>query len=307
MYLNAASHTGRRLVPICLVALTSILVVACSSGAAQTPTTAATVTAAATAATVTAVPSATVVMVAAPSDIAAAGVIRFCSDIVSPPMEFYDANHNPAGVDIELGNEIAHRLGVQAKWVQTDFTSIIPSLQANNCDAIMSQLFDKPARALVVNFIDYILSSQSLLVPYGNPKNVQTLDDLSGLKVAVSNGSTIASLMTDENAKLKAAGKAPMNLVVLPQETDAFQQLKVGLVDAFGTTLETAGYYMKLQPNTFAFAAKPFGSVKAGIAFRQSDTALKTAVQQAFNGMVSDGTYAKILAEWNLQGDAIPQ
>jgi polar amino acid transport system substrate-binding protein len=302
---------GRRYRALVAVPALVLILAACSSSATTAPAASAppappaSIEATAAAPTPVEVASPSSAIIAAPPEITTSGQLRFCTDIVSPPMEFYDESHNPVGVDIEIGTELARRLGVKAVWVQTDFPGIIPALQASNCDAILSQLFDKPARREVVNFIDYVLSSQMILVVAGNPKNIQTLDDLSGLKVAVSNGSTIDALLTDESTKLKAAGKKPIDLLVLPQETDAFQQLQIGLVDAFGTTLETAGYYMKLQPNTFEFAGQPFGSVKAGIAFRKDESALQTALQTAFDQMRADGTYLKILAGWNLQGDAI--
>jgi polar amino acid transport system substrate-binding protein len=156
-----------------------------------------------------------------PANIASAGKIVFCSDISGPPMEYFDANSQPAGVDIELGTEIAKRLGVKAEWANTPFSGIVPALQAKNCDAILSQLFDKPKRREVVDFVDYMNSSQSLLVAKGNPKNIKSLDDLSGLKVAVENGTTIQSLIEDQNKKFAEAGRAPAEIVVFPKDSDA--------------------------------------------------------------------------------------
>src|SRR5512146_1164072 len=47
------------------------------------------------------------------------GTIRFCSDISSPPLEFYANGQEPTGSDIDLGNAIAAHLGVKAEWVNT--------------------------------------------------------------------------------------------------------------------------------------------------------------------------------------------
>ena len=88
--------------------------------------------------------------VKAPERIASAGKIVYCSDISGPPLGFFDENSQPTGSDIDLGNEIAKRLGVKAEWANTPFSGIVPALQAKNCDAILSQLFDKPARREVI-------------------------------------------------------------------------------------------------------------------------------------------------------------
>ena len=72
------------------------------------------------------------------------GTIRYCSDISSPPLEFYKNGTTATGSDIDLGDAIAKAMRLKPVWVNTAFAGIIPALQAGHCDAIMSQLFDKP-------------------------------------------------------------------------------------------------------------------------------------------------------------------
>ncbi|HXU58519.1 MAG TPA: ABC transporter substrate-binding protein, partial [Verrucomicrobiae bacterium] len=177
-----------------------------------------------------------------PADIASAGKIVYCSDISGPPLGYFDENNKPIGSDIDIGTEIARRLGVAAEFSNTPFDGIIPALQAKHCDAILSQLFDKPKRREVVDFVDYMYSSESLLVHKGNPKNIHSLDDLSGAKIAVENGTTIQTLIDEQNKKFAAAGKPPADIVVYPKDSDALQALQIGQVDVYGTTLESAAY-----------------------------------------------------------------
>lgn len=241
-----------------------------------------------------------------PPAIASAGKITYCSDISSPPIEFMDANNQPTGSDIALGNAIAAQLGLQASWSNIPFSGLIPALQAGNCDAIMSQLFDKPARREVINLVDYMNSSQALLAAAGNPKHVQSLADLSGLKVAVEDGTTIQTLLQDQNTKFKAANKAPIDIVVFPKDTDALQQLQIGQVDIYGTTLETAAYYMTKSPNTFEVAGKPFAQILTGIGVAKTNTALTQAITTALATLKSNGQYLQILTQFGIQADALP-
>lgn len=71
------------------------------------------------------------------------------------------------------------------------------------------------------------------------------------------NGSTIKTLLDAENEKLTKAGKTPMKLVVYNTDTDAFQALRIGQVDAYGTTVETAGYYAAMAPDLSRRAFQP--------------------------------------------------
>jgi polar amino acid transport system substrate-binding protein len=241
----------------------------------------------------------------APDNIAKAGKIVYCSDISGPPLGFFDENSQPTGSDIDLGNEIAKRLGVKAEWANTPFAGIVPALQAKNCDAILSQLFDKPARREVIDFVDYMNSSQSLLVAKGNPKNIKGLEDLSGVKVAVENGTTIQSLIEEQNKKFAAEGKAPAEVVVFPKDSDARQALQIGQVAVYGTTLESAAYFLQKAGHIFDIGGEPFAKILTGIGIRKDDGELKTAVQAALDSMKADGTYLKILTKWGMEGDAL--
>ena len=243
--------------------------------------------------------------VTTPADIAKAGKIAFCSDISGPPLEYYDENNAATGSDIDIGAEIASRMGVKAEFKNTAFSAIIPSLQAKQCDAILSQLFDKPKRREVVDFVDYMYSSQSFLVAKGNPKNIKGLDDVSGLKIAVENGTTIQSLIEDQNKKFKDAGKPEATAVVFPKDSDARQALQVGQVDAYGTTLESAAFFLQTAGHVFDIGGGPFSKITAGIATRKGETGTHDAIQKAFDAMKADGSYRKILAKWGLEGDAI--
>jgi polar amino acid transport system substrate-binding protein len=241
----------------------------------------------------------------APANIAKAGKIVYCSDISGPPLGFFDENSVAVGSDIDLGTEIAKRLGVKPEFANTPFSGIVPALQAKNCDAILSQLFDKPARREVIDFVDYMNSSQSLLVAKGNPKNIKSLDDLSGVKVAVENGTTIQSLIEDQNKKFAAAGKAPAEVVVFPKDSDARQALQIGQVAVYGTTLESAAYFLQKAGHIFDIGGDPFAKILTGIGIRKEDGELKTAVQAALDSMKADGTYLKILTKWGMEGDAL--
>ena len=92
------------------------------------------------------------------------GALKFCSDISGPPGEFFGPNHQPQGVDIDVGGNIAQRLGLKPIWVNTAFAGIIPALQAKHCDAIISELFIKPERKKIVDFVAYQTSGEELLV-----------------------------------------------------------------------------------------------------------------------------------------------
>jgi polar amino acid transport system substrate-binding protein len=89
----------------------------------------------------------------------------------SPPLVSFDAAQKPTGLAIDLGMEIAKRLGdKQVSWRVTPFSGLVPALLASQCDLIVDQLFDKPERREVIDIVNYMYSSQSVVVPKGNPR-----------------------------------------------------------------------------------------------------------------------------------------
>ncbi|YCH21122.1 ABC transporter substrate-binding protein [Pseudomonas sp. D1-3] len=243
---------------------------------------------------------------AVPDRLKDVGKLTYCSGMDSPPLVSFDAAQKPTGLAVDLGMEIAKRLGdKQVSWRVTPFSGLVPALLASQCDLIVDQLFDKPERREVIDIVNYMYSSQSVVVPKGNPKNIQALDDLSGHKIAVLNGSTIKTLLDAENHKLTEAGKAPMKLVVYNTDTDAFQALRIGQVDAYGTTVETAGYYAAMAPDLFQEGVPAFGRILTGIGIRKDDQQLSAAVQQIIDDMGADGSYAALLAKWHVASDKL--
>jgi polar amino acid transport system substrate-binding protein len=232
------------------------------------------------------------------------GQITYCSDISAPPLTFYDAAQTPVGAEIELGNALAAELGVRANWANTSFNGIIPALQAGQCDAIMSQLYIKPEREVVVDFVPYMYASNTLVVASGNPA-INGVDDLCGTKAAGQTGTTVIGYLTDQSAKCTAAGRPAVDIRQFTKDSDALQQLRLGLVDCYGTTLETAAYVMTQQPGTFRLAGEPFNRIKVGIATGKGEQALHGALTEALAAVQKNGTYNTILAKWNLTGDDI--
>jgi polar amino acid transport system substrate-binding protein len=235
------------------------------------------------------------------------GTIRFCADISSPPLEFFGDGQTPTGSDIDLGNAIAAKLGLKAQWVNTAFVGIIPALQAGHCDAIMSQLLDKPARRAVLDFTDYMNSSQAIMVRKGNPDHVSGLNGLCGLSVAAETGTTISLDLATASKACTAAGKKAIAVQTFLRDSDALSQLGLGHVAAYGTTTETGGYDVSKNSGEFTLAGPAFGKILTGIATVKKNTALDTAIASGLAAIQKDGSYAQIMTKWGLGPDELKQ
>jgi polar amino acid transport system substrate-binding protein len=242
--------------------------------------------------------------VTAPGSIASAGTLVFCSDITYPPEEFYEGT-KPVGSDIEIGAEIARRMGVKAQFDNTGFDGIIPALLGKKCDAVISGMNDTPERQKQVAFVDYIKVGQSFMVKKGNPENITGVPSLAGKSASVEVGTTNKDYLDEQSKKLKAQGKKPIDVVTFPKDTDAANALKTGKVDAYFGDAPVVAYYIEKDPASFTFGGSPINPILVGIAIRKGDTELQDAVKQAVDAMYADGAMATILKKWQLTATAL--
>lgn len=250
------------------------------------------------------------------------GKLLICTDFPYPPQEFFDDKGNPAGTDIEIGNELASRLGLQPQFVNSVFDTIIAAVKSSKCDVIISAMNITADRNKQVSMIPYFQAGQSMVVQKGNPKKISTPMDLCGKSAAAESGTTEADYLQgngDYKGKglvdqCKTAGKATVNVVLTQKDTDSLQQLQAGKVDVYFADTPPAAYYTVQQPDKFELAGQIVEPAVEGINFPCGDatdctkaplTPLGQALQTAFNSMKTDGTYAKILAKWNLSSGAV--
>ncbi|MDR6972824.1 ABC transporter substrate-binding protein [Leifsonia shinshuensis] len=242
----------------------------------------------------------TAVATVAPPAIRSSGTLSICTtNLGSPPNVSTDASGALIGSEIDLAKALAGRLGLKPDFVTVDFSALIPSLQAKQCDVIMSSLYIKPAREKIVDFVPYLTSASGVAVKKGSKNGVTGLDDsLCGKKVMVTVGTTAQSLAEAQSTKCTSAGKSALDISTNNQATVGFQQLVNGQIDAYMDTAELIGYYQKQGTAGIQLAGKPTDSVDIGAATLKGDSNLHTAIQKAFDDLVSSGEYKKILTQW---------
>ncbi len=249
------------------------------------------------------------------------GRLLICSDIPYPPQEFFDENGNPTGIDIDLGTEIANRLGLKVQIVNSVFDTIIAAVNGGKCDIIMSAMNITTTRQKQVSMIPYFIAGQGLVVQKGNPKNINGALDICGQTVAAESGTTNADWLQGANdykgaglpADCAKAGKKAPTVVVTQKDSDALQQLQAGKVVAYATDSPVASYYTSQHSDQFQTVAQVIDPIQEGIVVpcgKEDCTnaplsEVGAAVQTVLKSMQADGTYLKILKKWGQENAAV--
>jgi polar amino acid transport system substrate-binding protein len=244
--------------------------------------------------------------IAVPERIKSAGKIVYCTELAFPPWEMINPEtQQPDGFDIDIGAAVARAMGVTSEHKNISFDGLIPALQAGQCDAIISGLYDKPERREVVDFVHYAQTGSSVILKADSDLEFSSLSDLGGKKIAVGVGTAGEGEMLKVNEELKAAGKPEIIIVSMQTSAEAFQQLAAGLVDGYLGSTDQAGYYNTQNPGSVKLGGSPINDLPTGIATLHKDKDLHEALDAAVKEIMANGEYQAILEKWNFEPLAI--
>ena len=236
--------------------------------------------------------------------------VSVASDIPYAPMELFDENDNPTGFDYDLSQAIAAKLGITFTFNDQDWDGIIPSLQSGTHDVIMSGMNDTLERQEVLDFVDYFNAGFAIVVAKGNPEGIAALADLCGKTVAIQTATAQIDLINAVNPSCDTA----IEVLEFPTDGDAQNAIRAGKAVAgvndgqvAAYTAQTAGdgeYFEIVNP---ADAPEGYTSVLTGVGVLKANSGLTAAIQAAIQSLIADGTYAELLAKWNLSAFAVTE
>jgi len=229
------------------------------------------------------------------------------SDTSYEPAEFLDKDgQTPIGYDVDLAKAIAATLGKKAVVHTADFSSILPKL-GTVYDLGISSFTINPERSKAVNFVSYFNAGVLWAVQKGNPKGI-TMDNLCGKKVGVQTGTVEEDPdVKDRSAKCVAAGKPAITIVSLKNQTDVTTRLVGGTIDAMSADSPIIKNALAKTNGQLETLGAVYDSAQQGIAIAKTDTVFAGVVEKVMNKLIQDGTYTKILTNWNNTDGALPK
>jgi polar amino acid transport system substrate-binding protein len=220
------------------------------------------------------------------------GSLTVCTSFPYAPFEFRQKGE-PTGFDIDLAKAVADELGVELVVVNADFEDDIQSgamLNAGECDVAIAAMTITGERARVLDFSSpYFDTAQAMVVVKGS--GLKTLDDLSGAKIGVQEGSTSELYVTDnapDDAEIVAFADA--------SEVDA--ALQDGDVDA-GIYDSTVVGPVVSRNDDFEIAAEFETGEQYGMAVKKNGSVdLLRFINDVLANLRADGGYDKIYDRW---------
>ncbi|MEZ0537415.1 ABC transporter substrate-binding protein [Caldicellulosiruptoraceae bacterium PP1] len=220
-------------------------------------------------------------------------VFKIGMDDTFPPMEYNDDNGNIVGFDVDMGKELAKRLGAKAQFISIDWNGIQTGLKAKKYDAIISCFSITEERKKSFNLTDPYLYIKQVVAVKAGDKSIKKPEDLKGKKIAVQ-----ANTTGDNAVKELKFINYEKDVTQYDRIIDAFHELELGRRNAIVIDSVVAYYYKRTNPKKFDVAKVELQKEPVGIAVRKEDKELYNAVQKALKDMKKDGTLAKISKKW---------
>jgi polar amino acid transport system substrate-binding protein len=206
------------------------------------------------------------------------------------------------GADIDLASALAKAMGLQSvTYVDKYFNELATGLTEKKFDVIISAMTDTSQRRSTMGFVDYMRSSQAIVVKKSSSIYANSYAQLCGKSVAVQSATTELEGLTAANAHCSS----PISIHQFAANPEAFATFKQGKTQAYTADGPVADSYIA-HDSSLVLAGKPFDTgLNYGIAFLPTNTALQESLQRALTEIRKSGEYAHILSRWGVSGSAI--
>lgn len=215
---------------------------------------------------------------------------RFAMSGLYKPFNFQDQNGNLVGFDVEIGNEIAKRMGKKAEPVTNPWETILVGLTSGKYDAIIGSMAITEERKKNADFSQPYYRSGAQVFVAANNQEITKTDDIKNKKIGVVKNSTygeLALVYTDKD-----------NLFEYDSDLTALQDLETGRVDVVITDQMVGFRVIKEGAIDIIDVGDPLSMDEMGIPVKKGNTELLDQINKALDEMIADGTYEQISKKW---------
>lgn len=206
------------------------------------------------------------------------------------PYGFVGPDLKPRGLDVDMANYIAAKLGVQAELLPVTTANRIPYLQTKKADLVISTLGKNPEREKVV---DFSIAYSPFFIGVFGPKSIaiKVPADLAGKSIAVTRGSVDDTELT----KIAPAGAEVRRFEDNNATISAFV---AGQTQLLATSAQVASTVMSRNPQLgteYKFLLKDSPNF---IGVAKGEDALRAKINEILAAAKKSGELEKLSQKW---------
>ena len=207
-----------------------------------------------------------------------------------PPYVFVGTDLKPQGLDIEMANYIAGKLGVKVELLSVTSANRIPYLQTKKADLVISTLGKNPDREKV---IDFTAAYSPFFIAVFGPKTlaVKSPADMAGKSISVTRGSV-------DDMELTKVAPPTTELRRFEDNNATVSAYMAGQVQTLATSAQVAGAMMAKNPamgTEFKFVLKDSPNF---IGVGKGEDKLRAKVNEIIADAKKSGDLDKMAVKW---------
>ncbi|MCI7334763.1 MAG: ABC transporter substrate-binding protein [Oscillospiraceae bacterium] len=222
-------------------------------------------------------------------DVKKSGKLTIATSPDFPPFESLEGD-KVVGIEIDLLEMIAEKLGVELEINQMDFDSVLPGIQSGKFNVGVSGITVTEDRKKNADFtVPYFAAAQAIVVLKDSP--IKSKADLEGKKVSVQTGTTAEEYCMKNGYDVSA----------FQANNDALSALTSGKVDAWVIDNETGIQMSETTNGKTVVLDEPMTTEPYSFAFKKGSTSLVNEINSYVEGWLKDGTIEKIFEKYNVK------
>ncbi len=210
-----------------------------------------------------------------------------------PPYEYVEDGKD-IGIDIEIAQAIAAKLGKELEIVDTEFGSIIGGVQSGKYDMGMAGMTVTDERKESVNFTDSYASARQVIVVPDKSK----ITDVDSLADAAGKGTIKIGVQQDTTGHIYASDDFGDEVVIsYKNPADAIAALTSGKVDAVILDNEPAKSFVEVNKG-LKILDSAYADEDYAICISKKNTSLLNDINKALAELKADGTIDAIIEKY---------
>ncbi len=220
---------------------------------------------------------------------AESGKLHMSTNAAFPPYEMVKDDGSFEGIDVEVADAIAKKLGLELVVDDMDFTAALTAAQNGQSDIVMAGVTVNEERKKVLDFTDtYANGVQVVIVKEGSDV---TLDNMGEKMIGCQKGTTGYTLAS---APVEEDGYGEDHVIGYDNGAMAVEALKGGQIDCVLIDNEPAKAYVEANEGLTILEGEWLNEEYA-IGVKKGNTELLEAVNGALKELIEDGTVQKII------------
>ena len=203
------------------------------------------------------------------------------------PWTYHDESGTLVGFDVEVGQQIAQALGVEATFVEGEWDGLLAGLDAGRYDIMINGVDITEERSDAYDFSDPYAYNRTAVIVSGDNTDITSMEDLEGKHTANTISSTYAEVAEGYGAEV--TGVDDLN--------QTFELLLSGRIDATLNAEVTYYDYMEAHPDAnIKIACLDPEATQVAIPFRKGEetASLREAVNQALTDLRESGVLTEL-------------